>query len=555
MYQSDVGWPSSPARADRKSLWWWGGVLGLVALCLGWLFADALGLLWQNYRRPEYSHGYIVPAVTAFVVWHRWPALSRERARGGGWAGLALVGVALVVLGLSRLAHTGTPQALALVIALAGVALAGLGRRAMRHLWVPLAFLLFALPLPSTVHVLFSLRLQLISSGIGAWLLQLAGVSVFLDGNVIDLGGYRLQVAEACSGLRYLFPLGAFSFLCAWLYRGPFRDRVVIFLSAVPITIVMNSIRIALTGLLVEHGSVALAEGFLHLFEGWVIFLAALAALFALMWLLTRLRGRRVGPGALLDFDRVAAPRRAPAAAAAGSAAARPGGSTTGTRRGRPPEPLLACCGLLLAGALTLGWLTERAEIIPERPGLGTFPMRLGDWRGWHAAPDAGSLELLRNDGLGDYLLAEFGGPGQPSTVNLWVAYYPTSQSALLASHSPQACLPGAGWEFAKLEQVPAPTVGAAGGTMFPINRALIVNGRDRALMYYWYEARGRQFANEFWVKVYFLIDAITRGRSDSALVRLLTPIADHETIADAEARLSGFFGRMYPHLGPHVGA
>ncbi|HSF02556.1 MAG TPA: exosortase, partial [Solirubrobacterales bacterium] len=359
MYQSDVGWPSSLARIDRKSLWWWGGVLGPVVLCLGWLFGDALGLLWQNYRRPEYSHGFIVPAVTAFVVWQRWPALSRERSRDGGWAGLALVGVALVVLSLSKLAHTGTPQVLALVIALAGVALAGLGWRAMRHLWVPLAFLLFALPLPSTVHVLFSLRLQLISSGIGAWLLQLAGVSVFLDGNVIDLGVYRLQVAEACSGLRYLFPLGAFSFLCAWLYRGPFRDRVVIFLAAVPITVVMNSVRIALTGLLIEHGSVALAEGFLHLFEGWVIFLAALAALFALMWLLTRLRGRRVGPFDLLDFDRVAGhPQRAPAAAPPG------GGGTTGGAGSRPPGPLLACCGLLLAGALTLGWLTDRTEII-----------------------------------------------------------------------------------------------------------------------------------------------------------------------------------------------
>ena len=523
---------------------WWGGVLGLVALCLGWLFKDALGLLWQNYyQRPEYSHGFIIPVVAAFVVWQRWPVLSRDRERArGAWTGLALVGVALALLSLSKLAHVGTVQALALVITLAGVALAGLGWRAMRYLWVPLAFLLFALPLPSTVHVLFSLRLQLISSEIGVWLLRLAGVSVFLDRNVIDLGVYKLQVAEACSGLRYLFPLSAFSFLCAWLYRGPPWTRMVIFLAAVPITIVMNSIRIALTGLLVEQGGVALAEGFLHLFEGWAIFLAALLVLCALMWLLARLRGRRVGPVDLLDFDRIAARERAPAA--------RPGAGTS-----RPPKPLLACCGLLLAGALTLSWLTERTEAIPERPGLATFPMQLGEWRGWHATPDAGSIEALRDDGLDDYLLAEFGKPGQPSTVNLWVAYYPTSQSALLASHSPQAGLPGAGWAFATLEQVPAPTAAIGSGSTFPLNRALIVNGREQMLMYYWYEGRGRHFANEFWVKVYFLVDAITKGRSDSALVRVMTPVAVYETVDDAEARLSGFFKQMYPHLEPHVGA
>lgn len=535
MYKSDVLWPGAGAGWPRGAAWWV-LLLGLLAACLGFLFKDALWLLVDNYRRPEYSHGYIIPAVTAYIIWRRWPAVRRDWS-AGSMAGLAILAGAVLLLLVSKLAQAGTLQALALVLSLTGVALAGLGWRAMRHLWVPLAFLLFAVPLPSTVHVLLSLRLQLLSSEIGAWLLQLAGVTVFLDGNVIDLGVYKLQVAEACSGLSYLFPLSAFGFLCAWLYNGPAWTRILIFLSAVPITVVMNSVRIALTGLFIEHGSIALAEGFLHLFEGWVIFLVGLLMLFAVMWLLSRLRDGPARGATLLDFGRLAGHEVRP--------------EESPERLGqRPPAPLIACCGLLLATALTVDSMIERRPVVPDRPGLASFPMQVGDWRGAHAPVEDESIAALRDDGLGDHLLADFQRPAGAAPVNLWVAYYPTSESALLATHSPQACLPGGGWEFASLTQQPAP----AGAVGFTLNRALITKGEEQALMYYWYEGRGRHFAREFWLKIYFLVDALATGRSDSALVRMVTPVLPHESVDDAEARLSSFLEEMSPHLQPHLG-
>ncbi len=132
-------------------------------------------------------------------------------------------------------------------------------------------------------------KLQHVSSRIGTAIISALGIPVYLDGNIIDLGTYKLQVAEACSGLNYLFPLLSFGFLVAVIYRGPIWHKVVLFLSAVPITIAMNCLRIAMVGVLVDRYGTEQAEGFLHLFEGWVIFVACLGLLLLEALLLQRL--------------------------------------------------------------------------------------------------------------------------------------------------------------------------------------------------------------------------------------------------------------------------
>ena len=142
--------------------------------------------------------------------------------------------------------------------------------------WPAVLYLFFMLPLPQVLYLPLSLKLQTISSELGVALISLFGVPVFLEGNVIDLGSYQLQVAEACSGLRYLFPLMSFGFLFAVLYRGPTWHKLVLFFSTIPITILMNSVRIAIVGMLVSFFGTEQAEGFLHFFEGWVIFIVCI---------------------------------------------------------------------------------------------------------------------------------------------------------------------------------------------------------------------------------------------------------------------------------------
>ena len=149
--------------------------------------------------------------------------------------------------------------------------------------------LIFMLPLPQFVYWKLSIFLQLVSSELGVWFVQLAGVPVFLEGNVIDLGVYKLQVAEACSGLRYLFPILSFSYLFAILYRGPIWHKAVLLLMAAPLTVFMNSVRIGMIGVLVNSYGIGQAEGFLHFFEGWVIFGACIGLLFLVAVALQRL--------------------------------------------------------------------------------------------------------------------------------------------------------------------------------------------------------------------------------------------------------------------------
>ena len=118
--------------------------------------------------------------------------------------------------------------------------------------------------------------------------IRLFQIPVFLEGNVIDLGQYKLQVVEACSGLRYLYPLMSLGFLAAYFFQAPLWQRALVFLSTIPITIFMNSLRIGVVGIMVDNFGPQDADGFLHMFEGWIIFLACAVLLVGLMHLLAR---------------------------------------------------------------------------------------------------------------------------------------------------------------------------------------------------------------------------------------------------------------------------
>ena len=122
--------------------------------------------------------------------------------------------------------------------------------------------------------------------------LQLVGVTAFRDGNVIDLGPVQLQVVEACSGIRYLLPLTSLALLCAYLFKDQMWKRVVLVLSSIPISIVVNGFRIGMIGVLVEWYGQGAAEGFYHLFEGWVLFMASLGLLILEMLVLAKIGTR-----------------------------------------------------------------------------------------------------------------------------------------------------------------------------------------------------------------------------------------------------------------------
>ena len=210
------------------------------------------------------------------------------------------LGLAVFVLGM--LSTIRTLEQYAFLITLTGLFAAAFGRHGLGIARVPLLFLIFMVPFPEFILNNLSSKLQLISSSLGVDFIRACNIMVFLEGNVIDLGGFKLQVVDACSGLRYLFPLSSLAFLLAYLFKGPFWQKLLIFLSSAPLTIFMNSFRIGVIGVLVDNWGTKMAEGFLHDFEGWVVFLLCLFLLFIEMWLLSRISGKKLAMNELVQI-------------------------------------------------------------------------------------------------------------------------------------------------------------------------------------------------------------------------------------------------------------
>ncbi len=515
-------------------------LLSIAAAALWLIFGDGLTYMVLDWGQDEYSYAYLVPPIAAWLIWQRRTRLVEAGAAPSWWgAPLVLAGIVLAIFG--DLATLYVVIQYAFIIAVFGVALTLVGWRGLAILAAPLFYLFFMVPLPDFLYQGLSARLQLISSDLGVAFIRLFGLPVFLEGNVIDLGLYQLQVAEACSGLRYLFPLLSFGYLCALLYKGPWWHKVVLLLSTLPITILVNSVRIGLVGLLVNFGGIEQAEGFMHLFEGWIIFLAAVAILFGEMWLLARLSGRRGGVADLLDLDEFWPKKRMVAA----------------LPRLRPAaSPVVLSCFVLLLGAAGALALPARPEIVPPARNLALFSLALDDWHGLPIALERLYIEALRFD---DYVLADFSRPGANAPVNFYLAYY-GSQRKGASVHSPRTCIPGGGWEVAKISRIvvdtsPAGISTAAGRRELGVNRVIIARGAEKQLVYYWFDQRGRQMTNEYVVKLMLAWDALTRRRTDGALVRVVTPVRPGEDLAAADQRLQDFLRAAYPEVRAFVPA
>lgn len=494
------------------------------------LFQDGLVYMvraWQG--QEEYSYGYLIPFITLFLIWQK-KDLLRTLPFSGSWAGvgLTLAGMLFFLLGVLGSAYSIIQYSFVMVIF--GLALAFAGWRPFKVIFVPLLFLLFMVPLPGFLNQSLSNTLQLISSELGVAVVRLCGITVYLEGNVVDLGSYKLEVAEACNGLRYLFPLMTFGLIAAYLFKVPLWKRVLLFLSTIPITIIMNSVRIGLIGVTVEYWGPSMAEGLLHDLEGWVMFMVCTGVLALEMWLLTRI-GSDKRP--LRQVFGLTFPMPAP--------------SQADFRYRSIPMPFHVAVALVLVVMAVSYALPERQEITPERQQFSFFPMAFSEWDGRAQRLDDVYIDALNFD---DYLMADYRNP-QGSKINLYVGYYAT-QRADKVPHSPRACLPGGGWKISEIGEHGLPGMVNSGEPM-RVNRALIEKGEEKLLVYYWFQQRGRIITNEYAVKGYLLWDAMNSGRSDGALVRLMAPLPHGQEVAEADAALSRFAASMLPELHHYV--
>ena len=519
------------------SAWVFWGLLAVVLAVLGYLYADSLRVLAQSWLEDDnYSHGPFIPLISLYLIWLRWNQLRRV-VRQGAWWGLPIVAAGLVVYVVGEFAAMHAVVQLSLWVVIMGLLTCVIGLSGIRLLAFPLLYLLAAIPMPEFLQGELSNRLQLWSSALGIGCLQLIGVMAYREGNVIDLGPIQLQVVEACSGLRYLFPLTALTLLVAYLYRESLWKRVLLVLSSIPISILLNGFRIGTIGLLVETYGKSAADGFSHFFEGWIFFVASLGLLCAEMWLLARVgaaSSRRpfielIGPPPD-DMRRTASTIAVPHQAGPVS-----------------PAPILAGGALLILAALAAPSVAPHEFPPPARQSLLDFPLQLGEWAGVSSVMERQYLDALQLD---DYVLADYSAV-EKVPVNLYVAYYLSPKKGR-SSHSPRQCIPGGGWEISSFEPL---RLDQRQGTTkaLEVNRLVIQKGGQKQIVYYWFKQRDRWITSEYGVKFYLFWDSLTRHRADGALVRLVSGVKAGETEAIVDARLQTMAGLVTPLLDRYV--
>lgn len=269
----------------------------VTALAFGVLFIHPATLLVRDWwTNPEAGHGLLLAPVAGWLAWKK------------GWVGEARPGVALGLLILvgavllrtvSELAAELFTMRFSMVAAAVGLVVYYRGLQQALAWWLPFVLLALAIPLPELVTSTIALPLQFRASRMGAALLEWRQVPVRLTGNVIEIPGHRLFVTEACSGLRSLTALLSIGFLMGGLWLTQFWSRALLIALAIPIAVVINGVRVFLTGFLVYFVDPKMGEGFMHMTEGWLLFLVSLVLIGVAAAVLVFLEKKRRVTGAV----------------------------------------------------------------------------------------------------------------------------------------------------------------------------------------------------------------------------------------------------------------
>ena len=497
-------------------------VFTVVVIFLLFTFKNALAeQLARVLNEERYSHAPLVFCMALYLIWIKRFEIKDNNA--GAWLGVVITIFASVAVIIGELSAIWAIVQYGMLLLCLGLAWTMIGHQ-IKKILVPFLHLFLVIPLPYMLDVMLSGKMQLVSSNLGVAISRLIGLSVYQDGNVIDLGIYKLQVVEACSGLNYMYPLMTIGLMMAYMFKAPFFARVLLFLSSVPISILMNSLRIAIVAVLVNHFGINAAEGFMHYFEGWVIFLLCIGLLLLEVKLLNSVIG--LSRKTLADsFDYL---------------------QTINQSNVEKPniqkEPIIIGIVVVLLASFSTLSIQHRSEIVPARESFASYPMEIDGWKAQSYEFVNGENEILK---LKDYFLANFSKAN--TNIDVYLGYTDSQRSGFVP-HSPKACIPGGGWEITDTR---LQSITIDNKTSFKVTRLLISKGELKQVIYYWFHQRGRNLSNEFPMKFALLYDAIYRNRTDGAIVRFTTKVTKSEQ--DSDRVLTEFIRLNYPLFSRYI--
>jgi exosortase D (VPLPA-CTERM-specific) len=498
----------------------WAGVLTVVFIVAYW--APLRGIVNTWATNDDYSYGYLIPFISAYLFWdmrHKLNNLAFKPA----WAFLPLllifVGLSLYgVLGSSgNIARPAVPLVFILLITFC------FGIETLKRFALPLGFLIFLVPLPAILDRTIGVFLKSISSKLGGYIIQLSGLSVHVSGNIIDLGVTQLQVVDACSGLRFVFPLLALGVIYAYLFEKMAWKRVVCVVATVPIAIFTNVLRIASTGILTHFFGPKMAEGFFHDFSGWIIFMVAFFFLFILSQLLKLVPQPQ--SATLPPKTTVTATSPSPDA-----------------MRSITPALLTSLTILMITGALTL--TTSALPPVKLKGGIAAFPLAINKWFG---KPQFIDQAMINASGAQEAFQA-FYRKGQDERVSLYIGYRGAS---FLENenffHSPTVCLPSSGWKSLEESTHQIKNVDSFG--KLEVTKMIIEQMGVKQLVYFWFQTKDKATHDKNINRFHLAIHALKRDNTHDLFIRTITPIASGEALTDAEDRMDAFIREMMVSL------
>jgi exosortase D (VPLPA-CTERM-specific) len=492
-------------------------LLGLFFLAAYWVPLKGLWHVWMT--NEDYSYGPLIPLVTLYLLWDRRAELARVET-AGCWR---LLPALIAMLALSLYGVLGSSGNIALpslpILILVFTAFC-FGTRLARRLLLPLGFLIFMVPVPAVLERTLGLYLKSVSTVLGGAVVRACGIPVFVSGNLIDLGVIQLQVVDACNGLRYLYPLIALGVLYADRFERVTWKRLCCVAATVPIAILINGLRIGITGILANRFGKDAAEGFFHDFTGWAMFLVAFAflALTGRLLALFPPKGPLGGEPGLPEVAGVAAPAAAP--------------------RGPYLTSLLL---LLVVGAFT--WSTGALPPVRLKGGMAAFPTEMAGWRGASLGVDPAMVAL---SGAEDAFLGEYRDPKGGAAVSLYLGY---RGSAFLENenffHSPTVCLPVSGLKVVenRVRSIAGDPVWGA----LQVNEMVLEDAGSRMVVYFWFHTKSRESSDKDLNRFHLTLHALARDNTYDMFLRPITFLAPGESLQAGEERLDRFVRELSP--------
>lgn len=492
--------------------------MALLVAAFAFPFKTAVVSLVHTWStRNDYSHGFFVPFVSLYLAWTirgKWASI--EERPNYGWGGAALLaGTFFMVLG--RAAGVVVVEELALVWLIAGLILFVLGGRFLMALWFPIAYLLFMVPWIDEVVDRFHWPLQLISADMGVWLLRLFDYPVLQETQFIVLPNIVLEVAEECSGVRFLVSIIAVGVPLVYLTQRKWSYRIGVIAFAMGVAIVANGMRVAMVSMMAYYYGEAAAHGPFHIFHGFLVAQIGFVALFVVNWYLMR---RTASRGAKAPLSTEALPRWGTIA------------------QGRFSFPFWAAL-LFFVLLGTVLKVIDRTPPVPLRAELASFPKQIAGWTGRDS-------KWIENDAFFpgvDAALARLYRTESGDEVRLYIGYY-------ASQHPGKVLINYLSKEFHQnAVEVPFQTVSSVRIVPKRINHGEARDHEGERLALFWYQLNDRSFTGRYETKGEMIKETLLRNRSNGAIIIFATYLKRPDEQEEKEQLLGEFVKKAIPYL------